>query len=127
MGFSLLGGSSAKSNTSSQNAGLSEIDGPASVLNASLKAGKNSNVSIQTLDGGAVLGGLDVARKSLDIVDAVNSRSTAALSAQVGQAYQLANQARQSETSGAINNVLKYGAVVLGLAVLAWAAVRAKG
>jgi hypothetical protein len=115
-GFFGSGAKSAETNTTSQQSGFSEIGGSATSLN--LSGGKNN---INMTDLGAVMGGLDLAREALQLVSGANAKSTDALSSQVGQAYALANQARQSETSGAINNFLKYGAIVVGLAVAAWA------
>jgi hypothetical protein len=116
--------SKSSANTTSQNVGLSEIGGAATSVNVQ-GGGKNSTTNVQLTDAGAVQGALayarestlavlDYARQSQDTVLGASKESTAA-------AYGLANQARQSETSGAINNALKYGAILVGLAIAAFA------
>ena len=79
-----------------------------------------ASLSISSTDQGALRTGGDIALAALDLVRA-NAETTAAASKDsVSQAYGLAQAARQSETSGAINNFLKYGAIVAGLLILAW-------
>lgn len=85
------------------------------------------NLSIQNLDPGAIAAGKDVALSALDLVRQAQETTSAANERQVTQAYGLAQAARQSETSGAINNFARYGAIVVGLAVLAWAWSKRKG
>lgn len=118
--------SKSKTKTVSQNYAFSDIAGAASVDSHAQKISTGANSSVHVLDGGAVLGSLEFAGRALDLVDSVSSRNTSALSAQVGQAYKLANEARQSETSGALQSSLKYAAIVLGLFALAWAARKAR-
>ena len=125
-GFFGGGAKQAETNTNSQQSGFSEVDGPVTSLNLNLGQGKNSSAVINMLDGGAVLGGLDVAKEALKQIAAAQKNAGDSVNSQVSQAYALANQARQSETSGAINNVLKYGAIVVGIALAAWALVKSK-
>jgi hypothetical protein len=121
-----LGNKRSATDTVSQQSGFSEIGGNATSANLSVEVGKKGTAVFQMLDGGAVMGSLDLAREALAQVVAVQKGANDAVTSQAAQAYQLANQARQSETSGAINNFLKYGAIVLGLALGAWALVKSK-
>lgn len=95
----------------------------------------NGRLSITTSDQGAIRGGLDLATEAIQTVastvqgiqDAANSsvRSIqSSASDTVGQAYGLANEARQSETSGAINNVLKYGVWIALAGIIVYGIVR---
>jgi|GEM_PF-3112542 len=92
-------------------------------------------LNISTTDQGAVHAGLDIALESLsaiqnqtkDVLAGLKSQSTATQSLasdSISQAYGLANEARQSETSGAINNVLKYGTWIVLAALVVWGIVR---
>ena len=123
--------SKSNSNTTSQNVGFSEVDGPASSVSL-VGGGKGSVSSVSVTDGGAISGALQLSRElSLAALDfgrttqlgnaALSAQGAAAANDLVKASYSLADSARQSETSGAINNVLKYGAIVLGLAIAAWA------
>lgn len=80
-----------------------------------------TSLSISQTDQGALRVGGDLALKALDLVRAQSETTAAQQSASISQAYGLAQAARQSETSGAINNVLKYGAIVVVLAIAAFA------
>lgn len=88
----------------------------------------NGSLQITTTDQGAVKGGVDIALESLRRISDSTSNSLASVksvaSDSIGQAYGLANQARQSETSGAINNVLKYGVWVALAGIAAYVIVR---
>lgn len=86
-----------------------------------------SDVTISTTDQGAVKAGLDMALESLAGMQNVVKANASVASDSISQAYGLANAARQSETSGAINNALKYFALVAGLGILAWAYKRSRG
>lgn len=119
-GFFGSGGKSSETSTNTQEAGFSNVDGPATSLNVT---GADS-VTLNQLDDGAIGRALDFAGEALNFAQATQSGSQAADAAQVSKAYQLADQARQSETSGAINNVLTYGALVLVVGIIAWAATR---
>jgi len=69
----------------------------------------NGALTISTTDQGAVRGGVDLALEAIKTVGNTVSSIQSSASDTVQQAYGLANEARQSETSGAINNLLKYG------------------
>jgi len=88
----------------------------------------NGSLAISTVDEGAVKGGLDLALESLKQITSATQSSTNAVksvaSDSIGQAYGLANEARQSETSGAINNFLKYGVWVALAGIAAYVIVR---
>lgn len=112
-GGALIGGGAKTSSTStrSNEVGFSEIDGPAVSLNlGDLGEKANQQITLQMLDGGAIRDALNFAKSAQD-----------SSAAGVTQAYALAQAARQSETSGAINNFLKYGAIVIGIGLAAWA------
>lgn len=90
--------------------------------NVSLGSGDVAgNVMISTTDQGTVMAARDVALESLAGLRDLAKSNASVASDSIGQAYGLANEARQSETSGAINNFLKYGAVVLVIALVAYA------
>lgn len=98
--------------------------------NTTLHTGSNSTNNITTTDLGAVSGGLDLALESLRSISSATANSSAAVksvaSDSIAQAYGLANEARQSETSGAINNFLKYGVWLAGAIVVAVVLVKLK-
>jgi len=94
--------------------------------NVTLNTGEASQVSVTSTDLGAIKGGLDLAFESIRHIQEATAGSNAAVksvaSDSIAQAYGLANEARQSETSGAINSLTKYlfwialaGVVVYGL------------
>jgi hypothetical protein len=85
-----------------------------------------SSLQISSTDQGALKVGGDLALRALDLVQANSETNAASSDKQISQAYGLAQAARQSETSGAINNFLKYGAIVAGLALLAFIFVRSR-
>src|SRR5437868_3816871 len=121
-----LGNKKSATDTVSQQTGFSEIGGNATSATLNVEVGKKGSAVFNMLDGGAVMGSLDLAREALAQVAAVQKGASDAVTSQATQAYALANQARQSETSGAINNFLKYGAIVVGIALAAWAVVKSK-
>lgn len=131
----LLSSSKATSNTSTTTQDVTTVDNrvggeAGSILggNVSISAqGATGNVTVQSLDPAAIAAGRDLGLAALDLVRNAQETSTAANERQISQAYGLAQAARQSETSGAINNFARYGAVVVGLAVLAWAWSKRKG
>jgi len=98
--------------------------------NVTVNSGEASQVDIHTTDLGAIKGGLDLAFESLQGIQSAAKNATdsnaSIASDSISQAYGLANEARQSETSAALNNFLKYGAIIAGLAIIAWAVARAK-
>jgi len=79
------------------------------------------SLNISTTDQGAVQAGLDIALESLSGLRSQTNATQSIASDSIAQAYGLANEARQSETSGAINNFLKYGTWVALAALVAWA------
>lgn len=88
--------------------------------------GTSGPITIETTDQGAVQAGLDLALESLGgIHNLVNANASVAKDS-ISQAYGLANQARQSETSGAINNALKYFALIAVIGIIAWAYARSR-
>lgn len=83
-------------------------------------------VNISTTDQGTVLAAKDVILESLKgITGAAESQQNASKNT-ITEAFSLANAARQSETSGAINNFLKYGVWVAlaGIAVYGFVATK---
>lgn len=77
---------------------------------------------ISTTDQGAIQGGVDIALESMRNVSSAIAGVQSVASDSIGQAYGLANEARQSETSAALNNFLKYGfwVALAGLGVWAY-------
>lgn len=84
-----------------------------------------NSLNISTTDQGAVRAGLDATLESLKFASATQSSTISANSSLAkdltSQAFDLAQQARQSETSGAINNLVKAAVVVVIVAVIAYA------
>lgn len=83
-------------------------------------------VTLQQTDLGAIAAGTDIALESIRALanSVAGIQSTA--SDTVSQGFDLANEARQSETSGAINNLVMYAAGVIVIGIIAWAVVRSK-
>lgn len=77
-------------------------------------------VTINNTDAGAVAAGLDLALESLATVKDITNTSASVQRDVTYQAFDLADKARQSETSNAIQSTLKYGAIVAVIALLAW-------
>jgi len=98
--------------------------------NVTVNSGEASQVQITTTDLGAVSKGLDLALESIYGIQQATSNSTEALksvtSDSISQAYGLANQARQSETSAGLNNFLKYGAIIAVIGIIAYVLVKSK-
>lgn len=69
-------------------------------------------LNISTTDQGAILAGKDIALESIGALANSVAAVKSVASDSISQSFGLANEARQSETSGAINNFLKYGAIV---------------
>lgn len=87
--------------------------------NVTVNPGENvGGINISTTDQGAIQAGLDIALESLGFAASSQAGIKSVASDSISQAYDLAQSARQSETSGAINNFLKYG-VWIGLAAIA--------
>jgi hypothetical protein len=88
----------------------------------------SGSLQITTTDLGAVKGGVDIAMESLRRISEGTSGAVAAVksvtSDSIAQAYGLANSARQSETSGAINNFLKYGVWIALAGIAAYVVVK---
>lgn len=85
------------------------------------------DLNLTMTDLGAVAQGLGIARASLDSLVGIAGESIAAGQASTKQAYSLAENARQSETSGAIQNTLYIGGALVALAIIAYAVKRYKG
>lgn len=83
------------------------------------------SLTISTTDQGAVKGGVDLALEAIRTVGSTVAGIQSTASDTVQQAYGLANEARQSETSGAINNLLKYGVWVLIAGIVVWGITKA--
>jgi len=101
--------------------------------NVTVNAGEASQIkslNISTTDQGAVHAGLDIALASLGGVGELTQNALASnasiASDSISQAYGLANEARQSETSAALNNFLKYGAWIAGIGIIGWVLVKAR-
>lgn len=84
----------------------------------------SGGLMISTTDQGAIKGGVDIAQESLNVVRGAISGAQSSASDTIGQVIGLANEARQSETSGAINNLVKYGAWVVGAALVVYLVTR---
>lgn len=88
----------------------------------------NGTLTITTTDQGAIKGGVDIALESLRNITAATGNAVSAVkstaSDSIAQAFGLANEARQSETSGAINNFLKYGVAAVIVGIIAYAYVK---
>lgn len=116
--------SKSSANTTSQNAGFSEVAGPAVSLNLT-GGGKNSSqaTTVNMLDGGAVAGAFqfagDALERSLRQVE-VSGSNTASI---VGNAVQKVAESARSETE----NVLLQGGKWLVIAVVAVAGFYALG
>lgn len=115
--------SKSKSSTTSQNAGFSEIAGPATSLNVNAGGGKSSSTVINALDGGAIAASFgfagDALEKSLRQVEMAGS-NTASL---VGNAIKSVAESARSETE----NVLIQGGKWVVIAVIAVAGFYALG
>ncbi len=96
------------------NTALNLVDAPVGVLNLNMT------------DLGAVAAGVGLARSSMDSLVGIAESSISASQGYVAQAYSLADKARQSETSGAIQNTLYIGGGLIALAIIAYAVSRAK-
>lgn len=129
-----MSSSSSRNTTSSSNQTVQEtmnnVDNRATQGDGSIGGNVNlnlgtsatlSDVTISTTDQGAVKAGLDVALESLSGLRNVVEANASVAKDSISQAYGLANAARQSETSGAINNALKYFAAIAVIGVIAWA------
>lgn len=98
--------------------------------NVTVNSGEASQISVQQTDLGAIGAGLDIALESLGVIQSATSGSIAAVRSvandSIDKAYGLANQARQSETSGAINSLTKYLFWIALAGVAAYAFVKLK-
>jgi Zn-dependent alcohol dehydrogenase len=84
----------------------------------------NGSLSISTTDQGAIKGGVDIALESVDALSKALAGTQQAAGEQTTKAFALADNARQSETSGAINNFLKYGVWIALAGIAAYALTR---
>lgn len=135
--FGFSGGSgigNATSATTSTDNSINTVDnragGDGSIFggNVTLNPGDiaSSTLNITTSDQGAILAGRDLALEALNFARSTQTTSASQLSDLSGQAFGLANEARQSETSGAINNFLKFAAIVAVVGIGAWAYSRSR-
>lgn len=115
--MSFGGGSSSSASTSNQT-----VDTTSTVTDNRVASGQamvggnvttgpgdiNGSLTVSTTDFGAIKGGVDIALESLKGIQDSNASLKSVTSDSISQAYGLAQAARQSETSGAINNLTKY-------------------
>jgi transcriptional regulator with GAF, ATPase, and Fis domain len=97
------------------NVALNPMDSPIGVL------------TLSTTDQGAVKAGLDATLESLKFAESTQGTNTSLAKDLTSQAFDLAQQARQSETSGAINVLVKVLAVVAVIAIAGYVYVHRKG
>lgn len=88
--------------------------------------GSEGPLTITTTDQGAIAAGLDLALESLGTIKDITNTSQSVQRDVTYQAFDLADKARQSETSNAIQSTLKYGAIIAAIAILAWAYARTR-
>jgi hypothetical protein len=85
----------------------------------------SGDINVVQTDLGAIKGSLDFAGESLGFAQSIGAQSIKSAndiaSRAITEQSALANSARQSETSGAINNFLKYGAIIAAIAIAAYA------
>lgn len=84
-------------------------------------------LSISTTDQGAVKAGLDTTLEALSFAKSTQAGSSSLAKDLTSQAFDLAQAARQSETSGAINNLVRAAVIVAVIGVLAYAFVHRRG
>lgn len=98
--------------------------------NITINPGESNQINVSTSDLGAIKGGLDLALESIRGIQDATSNSTEALksvtSDSIGQAYGLANSARQSSQQELTNNFLKFAAVIAVVGIIGWVIVKAK-
>lgn len=95
--------------------------------NVNVNTGDSSApINISTTDQGAVQAGLDLALEALGFAGSTQAGIKSVASDSISQAYDLAQAARQSETSGAINNFARLAAIVAVVGVVAYAFTRSK-
>jgi hypothetical protein len=97
------------------------VEGDHARIGGNVSVHGSEGVTITTTDQGAVQAGLDLALESLGTIKDITNTSQSVQRDVTYQAFDLADKARQSETSNAIQSVLKYGAIIAVLAILAWA------
>lgn len=85
------------------------------------------SISLQSTDLGAIKGGVDIALESIRGIQSSTANAIAANNSVTSdltkQGFDLAQAARQSETSGAINNLVKYGTWIALAALVVWGVV----
>ncbi len=84
------------------------------------------SLSISTTDQGAVKAGLDATLESLKFASSTQAGSSSLAKDLTSQAFDLAQAARQSETSGAINALVKSLTIVAVIALAAYAYVKSR-
>ena len=95
-------------------------DGAAIGGNVTVSSNEGS-LNISTTDQGAVQAGLDLALESLGTIQNLAAAHESSNRDTIYNAFSLADKARQSETSNAIQSTLKYGAIIAAIALIAWA------
>jgi len=78
-------------------------------------------LAISTTDQGAVRAGLDATLEALNFASGTQEGHASLARDLTSQAFDLAQSARQSETSGAINNLVKVLGVIAALITIAYA------
>lgn len=134
MSFSKGGKSSTTNNTSNEETTITETDnrvgGDNAVFGGNVSLNPNDSpigsINVTTTDQGAVRGGVDIALESLDFARSTQEGIKSVAKDSISQGFDLAQAARQSETSGAINNFLKFGAIIAVAGLAAWAFIRRK-
>lgn len=86
----------------------------------------SSGNTVTTTDQGAVQAGLDLALESLGAVQNLTRSQQDSTRDTIGNAFALADKARQSETSNALQSSLKYAAIVIVVGLIAWAVSKAR-
>ncbi len=79
------------------------------------------SLSISTTDQGAVKAGLDATLESLKFAESTQSSGSSLAKDLTSQAFDAAQAARQSETAGAINSLVKSAVIIGVVALIAYA------
>lgn len=133
--MSLFSGSDSRTSSSNTtyDTTVSTVDNRVSEGNARVGGNVTVNpgdvqgpLSISTTDQGAVQAGVDIALESIRTVQNLATANASSSRDIVSQGFDLAQEARQSETSGAINKLVMYGAAVLIVGLIVYGVTRAK-
>lgn len=85
------------------------------------------SLAISTTDQGAIRAGLDATLEALSFASGTQEGHASLARDLTSQAFDLAQSARQSETSGAINNLVRTALIVAVVAIAAYAFVKRNG